>query len=62
MIAKAIRYALTRMKKMRVDNGILELDNGSRRTAERPMRCVVRDKPLPHSLRNRPIATAVRLR
>ena len=38
-IAKAIRYALTRMSKMRdyLDNGILELDNN---TAERSMRCV----------------------
>ncbi len=38
-IAKAIRYALTRMSKMRdyLDHGILELDNN---TAERSMRCV----------------------
>ena len=38
-LAKAIRYALTRMKKMRVylDHGILELDNNS---AERSMRGV----------------------
>lgn len=38
-IAKAIRYTLTRMSKMRdyLDNGILELDNN---TAERSMRCV----------------------
>jgi transposase len=38
-LAKAIRYALTRMKKMRpyLDHGILELDNNS---AERSMRCV----------------------
>ena len=38
-IAKAIRYALTRMSKMRdyLDHGVLELDNN---TAERSMRCV----------------------
>lgn len=38
-LAKAIRYALTRMNKMRpyLDHGILELDNNS---AERSMRCV----------------------
>jgi len=38
-LAKAIRYALTRMKKMRgyLDNGSLELDNNA---AERSMRCV----------------------
>jgi hypothetical protein len=38
-LAKAIRYALTRMKKMRsyLDHGFLELDNNS---AERAMRCV----------------------
>ncbi|MDG1431577.1 MAG: transposase, partial [Paracoccaceae bacterium] len=38
-LAKAIRYALTRMSKMRdyLGNGILELDNN---TAERSMRCV----------------------
>jgi len=38
-LAKAIRYALTRMKKMRpyLDHGVLELDNNS---AERAMRCV----------------------
>ena len=38
-LAIAIRYALTRMKKMRsyLDHGILELDNN---TAERAMRCV----------------------
>jgi hypothetical protein len=38
-LAKAIRYALTRMKKMRpyLDHGMLELDNNS---AERSMRCV----------------------
>ncbi len=38
-LAKAIRYALTRMKKMRIylDHGVLELDNN---TAERSMRCV----------------------
>ena len=38
-LAKAIRYTLTRMKKMRsyLDHGILELDNNS---AERSMRCV----------------------
>ena len=38
-LAKAIRYALTRMKKMRcyLDYGILELDNNA---AERSMRCV----------------------
>jgi len=38
-LAKAIRYALTRMKKLRpyLDNGILELDNNC---AERSMRCV----------------------
>ena len=38
-LAKAIRYALTRMKKMRayLDHGVLELDNN---TAERSMRCV----------------------
>ncbi len=38
-LAKAIRYALTRMKKMRpyLDHGTLELDNNS---AERSMRCV----------------------
>ena len=37
--AKAIRYALTRIKKLRpyLDNGILELDNNC---AERSMRCV----------------------
>ncbi len=38
-LAKAIRYALTRMKKLRpyLDHGFLELDNNS---AERSMRCV----------------------
>ena len=38
-LAKAIRYALTRMKKMRsyLDHGFLALDNNS---AERAMRCV----------------------
>ncbi len=38
-LAKAIRYALGRMKKMRgyLDNGFLELDNNS---AERSIRCV----------------------
>ncbi|MGJ8535488.1 MAG: IS66 family transposase [Alphaproteobacteria bacterium] len=38
-LAKAIRYALTRIKKLRpyIDHGILELDNNS---AERSMRCV----------------------
>ncbi len=38
-LAKAIRYALTRMKKMRpyLDHGFLEIDNNS---AERAMRCV----------------------
>lgn len=38
-LAKAIRYALTRMKKMRpyLDHGVLELDNNS---AERSVRCV----------------------
>jgi len=38
-LAKAIRYALTRMKKMRgyLDHGFLELDNNF---AERSMRCV----------------------
>jgi len=38
-LAKAIRYALTRIKKLRpyLDNGILELDNNC---AERSMRCV----------------------
>jgi transposase len=38
-LAKAIRYALTRMKKLRpyLDNGFLEADNNS---AERGMRCV----------------------
>ena len=38
-LAKAIRYALTRMKKLRpyLDHGILELDNNC---AERSMRCV----------------------
>jgi transposase len=38
-LAIAIRYALTRMKKMRpyLDHGVLELDNNS---AERAMRCV----------------------
>ena len=38
-LAKAIRYALTRMNKMRgyLDNGSLELDNNA---AERSMRCV----------------------
>ncbi len=38
-IAKAIRYALTRMKKLRpyLDHGFLEIDNNS---AERAMRCV----------------------
>lgn len=38
-LAKAIRYALTRMSKMRdyLDHGVLELDNN---TAERSMRCV----------------------
>ena len=38
-LAKAIRYALTRMSKMRdyLDHGGLELDNN---TAERSMRCV----------------------
>lgn len=38
-LAKAIRYALSRMKKMRayLDHGVLELDNN---TAERSMRCV----------------------
>jgi len=38
-LAKAIRYALTRMKKLRpyLDHGLLELDNNS---AERSMRCV----------------------
>ena len=38
-LAKAIRYALTRMKKMRgyLENGFLELDNNS---AERSIRCV----------------------
>ncbi len=38
-LAKAIRYALTRIKKLRpyIDHGILEIDNNS---AERSMRCV----------------------
>ncbi len=38
-LAKAIRYALTRMKKLRpyLDHGFLEIDNNS---AERAMRCV----------------------
>lgn len=38
-LAKAIRYALTRISKMRdyLDHGVLELDNN---TAERSMRCV----------------------
>ena len=38
-LAKAIRYALTRIKKLRpyIDQGILEIDNNS---AERSMRCV----------------------
>ncbi len=38
-IAKAIRYALTRVSKMRdyLDHGVLELDNN---TAERSMRCI----------------------
>ena len=38
-LAEAIRYALTRMKKLRpwLDHGFLELDNN---TAERSMRCV----------------------
>jgi len=38
-LAKAIRYALGRMKKMRgyLENGHLELDNNS---AERSIRCV----------------------
>ena len=38
-LAKAIRYALTRMKRLRpyIDHGILEIDNNS---AERSMRCV----------------------
>ena len=38
-LAKAIRYALSRMNKMRsyLDHGVLELDNN---TAERSMRCV----------------------
>jgi transposase len=38
-LAKAIRYAVTRIKKLRpyIDHGILELDNNS---AERSMRCV----------------------
>ena len=38
-LAKAIRYALTRMSKMRdyLEHGVLELDNN---TAERSMRCV----------------------
>jgi len=38
-LAKAIRYALTRMKKMRgyLENGFLELDNNC---AERSIRCV----------------------
>ncbi len=40
-LAKAIRYALTRMSKMRdyLDYGVLELDNN---TAERLMCCVAR--------------------
>ena len=38
-LAKAIRYALTRIKKLRpyIDHGILEIDNNC---AERSMRCV----------------------
>ena len=38
-LAKAIRYALTRMKRLRpyLDHGFLEIDNNS---AERAMRCV----------------------
>ena len=38
-LAKAIRYALTRIKKLRpyIDHGILDIDNNS---AERSMRCV----------------------
>ena len=42
-LAKAIRYALTRMKKMRsyLDHGFLELDNNS---AERAMRCFARGR------------------
>ena len=38
-LAKAIRYALTRLGKLRpyIDHGILEIDNNS---AERSMRCV----------------------
>ncbi|WP_298967178.1 transposase [uncultured Roseibium sp.] len=38
-LAKAIRYALSRMKKMRdyLENGFLELDNNC---AERSIRCV----------------------
>jgi transposase len=44
-LAKAIRYALTRIKKLRpyLDNGILELDNNC---AERSMRCVAMKRSL----------------